>query len=289
MAATGASADLHTHTIYSDGLLTPAELVQQAAAQGLATLAITDHDNTRGYREALSEAVSAGIRLIPAVEFATRWNGYGWPEWGNVVDLLGYFIDPDVPVFQQLETAALDEYFSQLEEACEEARRIGYPITFAEAKAVLPTYPSVFTMLDALIDKGAVNEAERKRVMADLVGCWQRVCHIEFAIGDVIEAIHQAGGVAVLAHPTVVLRPDGGLLRADDLAPLVEMGLDGIEVYHYRLPDEETRQYFADLARIYDLAISGGSDYHARPESPARLGKEPVTDEIVSALEARCR
>jgi len=262
--------------------------VQQAVVLGLTTLAITDHDNTRGYRAALPEAASAGIRLIPAVEFATRWDGYGWLDWGNVVDLLGYFVDPDVPAFQQLEAAALREYFSQLEETCEEATRIGYPVTFSEAEAILPTYPSVFTMLEALIDKGAVDEADSDQVLGHLVGCWQRVCHIEFAIGDVIETIHQAGGVAVLAHPSVVFRPDGGSLQIEDLAPLVEMGLDGIEVYHYRLPDAETRQHFTRVAHAYDLAISGGSDYHARPESPARLGREPITNEMVAALEARC-
>lgn len=289
MSGANGSADLHTHTLYSDGLLTSAELVQQAAALRLTTLAITDHDNTRGYRAARPEAASIGMRLIPGVEFATRWDGYGWPEWGNVVDLLGYFFDPDEPEFRQLETAALGEYFTQLGEACEEARRLGYPITFAEAEAVLPTYPSVFTMLEALIDKGAVEEADSDRALGDLVSCWQRVCHIEFAIGDVIEIIHRAGGVAVLAHPSVVFRPDGGLLQAEDLASLVEMGLDGIEIYHYRLADEATRQHFARLAHRFDLAIGGGSDYHARPESPARLGSEPITDQMVAALEARRR
>jgi predicted metal-dependent phosphoesterase TrpH len=134
-----------------------------------------------------------------------------------------------------------------------------------------------------------VEQGDSDRVLGDLAGCWQRVCHIEFAIGDVIETIHRAGGVAVLAHPSVVFRPDGDFVQAEDLASLIEMGLDGIEVYHYRLTDEATRQHFAGLARRFDLAISGGSDYHARPESPAWLGSEPITDQMVAALEARRR
>jgi hypothetical protein len=92
----------------------------------------------------------------------------------------------------------------------------------------------------------------------------------------------------VLAHPSVVLRPDGNRIAASDLAQLVEMGLDGIEIYHYRLADEVTRQYFINLAHTFDLALSGGSDEHGRPSGFTRLGQQPVSETMVAALRARC-
>jgi hypothetical protein len=276
---------MHTH--FSDGLASPEALVRHAASIGLRTIAITDHDNTRGSREARPVAAELGLTLIPAVEFATGWEGYGWPEWGSVVDLLGYFIDPDHPAFRALEEAALAEYFSQLEDARLLAVKMGYPVTMEEAIAISPHYPSVYSMAEALVAKGAVTDEDA--ALDDLLKCWRDVCVLKFSIYDVIETIHAAGGAAVLAHPSIVLRPDGDLIRAEDVARLVEAGLDGIEVYHYRLPEEATRQHFLDLARAFDLAVTGGSDEHGRPAgSFTRMGSQPITEEMVAELKSRC-
>jgi predicted metal-dependent phosphoesterase TrpH len=283
-----ALCDLHTHTYYSDGLPSPQALVRKAASLGLNTLAITDHDNTRGSREAMPLAKELGIRLIPGIEFGTRWDGYGWPEWGSVVDLLGYFVDWQVPEFKALEEAMLAEYLVQVGQMCEEVSRIGYPVTMEEATAAHPHYPSVFSILSALKGNGLVADGEDQPVLDRIVGCWQRVSEYKFPIDRVIATIHAAGGVAVLAHPAVVFRPSGSWITSGDLARLVEMGLDGIEIYHYRRPDEATRAYFLSLARTFDLAISGGSDEHGRPSGFTRLGQQPVTEAMVAALQARC-
>jgi predicted metal-dependent phosphoesterase TrpH len=279
--------DLHTHTYYSDGLLSPESLVRAAAAQGIGVLAITDHENVRGSREAEPVARKLGVELIPAVELASGWAGYGWPEWGMAVDVLGYFINPDEPAYRALERAMYDAYCAQLAEALEEVTRLGYAVSLDEATRANPTYPSIFSALEALKQKGMVHD--ETAAFDVLASAWREVCYPDFDIARVIEGIHIAGGVAVLAHPAVVFRPDGGMLQAEDVALLVEMGLDGIEVYHYRLPDAATRQHFSDLARRFDLVVSGGSDEHARPNGISRLGTEPVTRAMVDALRARCR
>jgi hypothetical protein len=279
--------DLHMHTHYSDGVTSPEELVRHAASIGLKAIAITDHDNTRGSREAQPLARELGLTLIPAIEFGTRWPGYGWKDWAYVVDLLGYFVDWDIPAFRALEEAMLAEYLVQFAQTCEVAQRRGYPVTLGEAAAVNPRYPSVYTLVDVLREKGLADDGET--ALYHMVECWNEVCEFKFTIDRVIETIHAAGGVAVLAHPSVVLRPDGEWIREEDLARLVDMGLDGIEVYHYRLPDERTRQHFLALARHFDLAVTGGSDEHGRQGGFTRMGQQPITGEMVAALQARCR
>lgn len=279
--------DLHMHTSYSDGLPSPEQLVRQAARIGLTTIAITDHDNTRGNRQAQSVATELGVRLIPGVEFNTRWDGYRWEGWGPVVDLLGYFIDWDHPDFKSLERAMMSDYLSQVAQAVEWLKRRGYPLTWEDVEAIHPAYPSVYDMVEVLKTKDVPED--ESALFAKAVESWNAVCAYHFDISRVMGVIHAAGGVAVLAHPAVVVTPRGGWIADRDLAQLVEMGLDGIEIFHYRLPDGATRDHFMNLARRFDLAITGGSDEHGRPEGFHRLGRQPVTEAMVSRLQARRR
>lgn len=285
-----APCDLHMHTYYSDGVTSPEALVCYAAQIGLETIAITDHDNTRGSREVMPLAGALGLTLIPAIEFNTGWAGYGWPEWGGVVDLLGYFVDWDFPEFKMLEEQMLAEYFTQLRQTCEIAQKRGYPVSFEEIAAVQPRYPSVYEMVSVLQQKGFFPQSrDEESMLRQIVDCWNAVCNLKFSISSVMDVIHRAGGVAVLAHPTAIFRPGGGWITRSDLAQLVEMGLDGIEIYHYRLPDEATRQYFRDVARPFDLAITGGSDEHGKSDGFHRLGRQPVSHKMVADLAARRR
>jgi predicted metal-dependent phosphoesterase TrpH len=105
------------------------------------------------------------------------------------------------------------------------------------------------------------------------------------AIEDAIHAVHAAGGEAVLAHP-VRVRLHDGLLAAEDIEPLVEAGLDGIEVSHHTA-DAEAREHFRRVARRLDLLETGGSDEHGRGGAFTRMGTQPVTREMVDALRER--
>jgi len=281
------NCDLHMHTHYSDGVLPPEVLVRQAARIGLTTMAITDHDNTRGSREAQALAADLGVRLIPGAEFNTRWDGYGSAEWGPVVDLLGYFVDWDHPEFKALEQALMGDYLSQVAEAVEWLKNKGYPLTWEEVAANNPAYPSVYDMVAVLKTKGLPED--ETALLAKSVEGWKAVCAFHFHISRVMDVVHAAGGVTVLAHPTLVVTPACGWVTARDLAQLVEMGLDGIEIFHPRVPAGVTRDYFMDLARRFELPISGGSDEHGRPAGFTRLGQQPITEHMVSGLQARCR
>lgn len=279
-----ARCDLHTHTWYSDGRAAPAELVARAVELGLAAIAITDHDNTRGVREALPLAARHGLELVPAIELTCRWEGCTDPQGGPDIDLLGYFVDLDDPAFQAFERVALEDMHARITDCCAALSAAGYPLDIADVLVENPRYAGLSALIKTLFRKGYA--AYWKAATALLNPFYQQVRPCCFSIDQVIAAINAAGGVAVLAHPVLATRA-GEWLQAPDIATLVEMGLGGIEVYHPRL-DDVARAYFLDLAQRAGLAVSGGSDEHGWPQGLPRLGSEPVTPELLAQLRARC-
>jgi 3',5'-nucleoside bisphosphate phosphatase len=275
--------DLHCHTYYSDGRFSPAEVIEYAAQNGIAQIAITDHDNTGGYREALPLANVAGIDLIPGIEFTTRWDGAGLPPEDVNVDLLGYWFNPDDIAFRAFMQASLADVHERIDWACQYLTDHGCPIRMEEVFAENPRYGGMVQMIYALIHKGiaanwpvAVNQY--------IEPAWELTRLPRFSIQETIATIHAAGGVAVLAHPAVV-RPQGQQMTSRYLKALVEAGLDGIEIYHRRL-NEAAQAHFLGLAREFDLAISGGSDMHGWNKGLEDLGSQPVSGEMVERLKA---
>jgi predicted metal-dependent phosphoesterase TrpH len=271
--------DLHVHTFYSDGQASPDKVLQHAADIGLTTVAIADHDNARGAREALPIAARLGIELIPAIELTCHWE----PGLGDDIDVLGYFVNLDAPELQSMEKAALADIYARVADCCARLTADGYPITLDDVFAENPHYAGALQLTFALRRKGYADGWHSS--FALFMPFWRQVRLSRFSIDETIAAIHAVGGAAVLAHPVTVKCHDGWL-QARHVAALVEMGLDGLEVYQHRL-DAEARAHFAALARQFDLLITGGSDEHGwHPDFP-RMGSEPVTPEIVRALRAR--
>ena len=278
--------DLHTHTYYSDGRASPAELAERAAALGIKVLAIADHDSARGAREALPIAEQLGIRLIPAMECTCRWDACRLSPEESDIDVLGYFVDLESSAFHQVERVALDDFYRRMEVWCRLLSAAGYPLTFQDVLAQNPRYAGTLQLIQAVVAKGYCNDnasADRlvRSVMKDVPVCGR-------TIEQAIVQIHAAGGVAILAHPSLrYIRWEGnGLLDAVGLEMLIEMGLDGIEVFHGAL-DEPTRAHFLALVERFGLVVTGGSDEHAWPSGFPRLGREPATLEMVEALVER--
>ncbi len=274
--------DLHMHTYYSDGRASPEEVVQHAAQIGMKTIAITDHDNVRGSREARPIATELGIELIPGIEFTTVWDGCGA---ALNVDLLGYFVDVDDPDFQQVTQRALDDIRNRIRLCCISLTQAGYPLSIDELYAFNSRYIGGTHLIFALIEK---------RLVLDwydgLHLFWQHWEHIRNStspIGEIIQAIKTAGGVAVLAHPSVV-DCGNGLLTKEQLGQLVDQGLDGVEVYHHRL-DQAAQMHFLKLAKPFKLVVTGGSDEHGWQDGFPRMGSQPVTAKMVEALRKRRR
>lgn len=280
-----APIDLHLHTYYSDGRFAPHELVEAAARAGMRAIAITDHDNLRGSREAAPLALAAGIELVPAIEITTSWPGASLPPEDASVDLLGYFVDRDDPVFDAYTTALLNDLHDRIAWSCARMTENGYPLAMENVFAQNPRYGGTMQMVQAIQRKGyALRWADALRLM-DTV--WLKARETPFTITAAIEQVHLAGGVAVLAHPSIV-RPRRERLTAEGLRPLVEAGLDGIEIYHRRL-DEDARRHFLGLAEQFGLLVTGGSDLHGWVNGLDELGAQPVTPAMLEDLRRKSR
>jgi 3',5'-nucleoside bisphosphate phosphatase len=279
-----APCDLHMHTYYSDGRASPAEMVGQAAKVGLRLMAITDHDNTRGAREAAPLAARAGIELVPAIEFTCRWEGEGAPA-GNIdIDLLGYFMDWDALTFQIREHAALDDIQARVSALCAAITAEGRPLALTELLADNPRYAGFVQLIHVALRKKIAPNWDAAVALIDRL--WPAVRRSAFTVQDMIAAIHAAGGAAVLAHPAVITDNGRGWIGAGHVAQLAAAGLDGLEICHHRL-DQAARKHFGALAKEFGLLASGGSDEHGWYKPYQRFGQEPVTLEMVEALRAR--
>ena len=279
------------HTNYSDGKFTPSELLLKAAAAGLKTIAITDHDNAGGARLAAPLAAEMGIELVPGIEVTTAWPSLKLPPGETDVDLLGYFVDFKSPAFLELEQDRTADIRQRVAECCELIQAAGYPLSLVDVQAVNANFPSLTAAILALQGKGyAADWNAARRIIMD---AWQKVRPPSADIGSVIERIHAAGGAAVLAHPAVIACPvelagagQDGLIGEPQVAELAGLGLDGLEVYHHR-NDAAARSRLLALAGRFNLAVSGGSDEHGWWTS--RLATQPVTQEMLDALRTRAR
>jgi predicted metal-dependent phosphoesterase TrpH len=256
--------DLHTHSTASDGTDTPAELVQAAAAAGLDVIAITDHDTTAGWQEALA-ARPPEVTVVPGVEFSCVHQ----PPDGRRVSLhlLGYFFDPD-------NTGLQAEWARLRYGRRERGRRMvenlaadGYPITWEQVRRMVPSgaigRPHIGR---ALVDAGVFADVDT--AFRELLSSRQKY-YVRKADTDVFEAlrlIRAAGGLPVFAHPRATRR--GPTVDDAVVADMATAGLVGLEVDH---PDQspDDRAHAARLARELNLLPTGSSDYHGRNKTTA--------------------
>jgi 3',5'-nucleoside bisphosphate phosphatase len=286
---TPATLDLHTHTLRSDGLLTPAELASAAAAAGVRLLAITDHDTLAGVRELRRDrTVPAGLEVLPGIEINTVVDGRDHAE--GEVHVLGLGVDPDDDALEAALARQRDARRIRFERMVERLRELGMPID-----AALETMPATTEedalgrprLARALIKTGyaeSIDDAFRRHLSR---GRPAYVPRQGLGPADAIRAIRAAGGLASLAH----FGEAGEHLSF--VRELIELGLDGLEVY-YRAYDQEA---VADLHRIATdlrLVMTGGTDYHGDretyDEAHAELWVPPdVVDAARVALDERER
>ena len=242
--------DLHLHTTASDGLLSPRLLVQRAAAAGLTTIAVTDHDTVGGLREAADAGSELGVRVVTGIEITAVENE-------RDLHVLGYFLDPDSVVLTEFLRTQRSDRIRRVREMAARLAALGYPIDAEPLVAAAAGggrsigRPAV---ADALVAAG--HSVNRDDAFARLLGhgCPAFIPRIGVAGAAVLETIHAAGGVASLAHP--------GIATADGLIDaLAAAGLDAIEVWHSDHSPEQQTHYGA-LADRLGIAKSGGSDYH---------------------------
>ena len=265
--------DLHLHSTCSDGTFTPEVVAKKAHEAGLKAISLTDHDSIDGVHEAAKEASRLGLEVIPGAELSAQTDG-------KDVHILGYFLNCDHPALIECLQAYRDERKRRAEKMVKKLHRMGLRVPFEQvlAKAGKGAIgrPHV---ADVMVEEGFVfsaNEAFHK-----YLGYSKPAYESKYSLPprEAIGVIHDAGGLACLAHP--------GLYDRDDLIPgLVEDGLDGIEVCHTK-HDRAAVEKYTEIAKKYDLAPTGGSDCHGDGRGDAIIGTVDVPAEDVEELKSR--
>lgn len=269
--------DLHTHSTASDGTQSPADLVRTAAAAGLGTVALTDHDTVSGWASAAGAAEQCGIALVRGIELSTEHEG-------RSVHLLGYLPDPTHPGLVAELERTVHSRDSRLETMVTRLRaEAGLDITMAQVNAQVPpgATPGRPHIADALVAAGVVPHRDEAFTR------WLRndspyyVHHYAPNVLDAVHLLRDAGAVPVVAHVFADRgdAPDPALVEL-----LAENGLGGIEVEH-RDHDERARTLARELARDLDLIVTGSSDYHGTGKQN-QLGENTTTPEMLERIEA---
>src|SRR5581483_9193917 len=254
--------DLHTHSTFSDRTYTPADLVMYAKKKGLRAVALTDHDTVEGLGEAMAAGKECGVEVIPGVELSAAFQE-------GAMHLLGLFVDRDAPSFLKKLSVLQASRRERNPKIVEKLRKLGFDITEDEVAAVAGGEAGRPHFARVLMEKGEVGTITEafERYLGE--GRPAFVERFQFSPEEGISLIHEAGGVAVLAHPRTLR------LSPDQLAPLlkgwIRAGLDGIEVYYSTHTPEETVRY-ERLAAEWNLAATGGSDFHGENKPGIDLG-----------------
>jgi 3',5'-nucleoside bisphosphate phosphatase len=252
-----AFVDLHAHSTASDGARRPADVIREAKRVGLAAVALTDHDTLDGIPEALATGAEVGVRVVPGVELSAV-------EGESETHILGLHLS-DTREMEHRLVELREMRRSRAERIVIRLNELGVRIEFA---AVLEQAAG-----------GAIGRPHVARAMiaegwaVDFRDAFERylgngrpayVSNDLLAIGDAIQLIHRAGGLAILAHPA-----QAG--TRERIAAFAQQGIDGVEVRHPSHSTEDTNRLLA-LVEHFSLVPSGGSDWHGGSDGTRTLG-----------------
>jgi predicted metal-dependent phosphoesterase TrpH len=274
--------DLHTHSLVSDGTDTPAELVAAAAAGGLDVVALTDHDTTAGWADAVA-ALPPGLTLVRGAELScTSPDGRGGT---CTVHMLAYLFDPGSPAIVAEQRRLRGQRRERLRRMAVLMREDGLPVDPEDVLARLPAgssagRPHLAMALQRAGLVSSVNEAFARYLDNNSRYYLPKK---DTPVFDAIRMIADAGGVTVLAHAFAHTR--GRTVTSDVIVELAEAGLTGLEVDH---PDHDRRdrETLRALAGELGLPVTGSSDYHGRNKTTS-IGAETTAPDMFDALVAK--
>ncbi len=267
-------ADLHLHSNHSDGTEAPAEVVRQAHAHGLRTIALTDHDRTTGWMEAGDAAAALGMTFLPGMELSAKH------EWRSV-HVLGYLFDPEDAALGA-ETARIRG--DRIGRAERIVRSIGrdYDLSWDDvlAQTTLDATVGRPHIADALVARGIVRD--RTEAFDGILHPREGYYEPHYAPDPLtaVRLITEAGGVAVIAHPVTAGRDR--MMPVPFLEQLIEAGLGGFEIDH-RENTAQGKRLLRQIAAAHDLIVTGSSDYHGTGK-PNRPGENTTDEEMVQRL-----
>lgn len=245
--------DLHVHSTRSDGTFTPTELVDYALEKGLSAFALTDHDTTEGLQEAMEYAKGKPIEIVPGIEFSTEFES-------KDIHIVGLFINYELKEFKEKVQSFIDSRDLRNQKMCQNLCDIGFSISYEELCKAYPN--STITRSHYaryLLDHGYVKSMAEafERYIGDHAPCF--VPREKVTPEQAIKLILSCDGIPILAHPTLYHFSNQHLERL--VSRLKKAGLIGIEGIYSTYTKREERQ-IQELAKKYNLLISGGSDFH---------------------------
>lgn len=266
-------ADLHCHTTCSDGSMTPKEVLRLAKDVGLKGISITDHDSIEAYTEAVPKAQLLGLEIIPGVEFSSH---YGETS----VHILGYAFSLDSPaihVFCDKHTQRRTHRNKAILEKLAQHRML----INEEDLVINPNEPTHTIgrphIAQALVRKGycrTIRDAFNEYI-GEGKPCFESGAR--FSVEETLQVIHDAGGLAVIAHPHL-------MDDAKEVETILDFPFDGVEVFYARFTERDTKKWL-EIAEKRNLLITGGSDFHGSIKPNIALGSSWAPESTFRVLQ----
>jgi predicted metal-dependent phosphoesterase TrpH len=269
--------DLHSHTLASDGEHSPEDLVARAAAAGVTTLAVTDHDTVASIAAATAAAKPLGLRLVPGIELSAFLGKHE-------VHLLGHFVDPTEARLSGYSTQLRGEREKRMVKMVAKMVVLGFPVTLEEVHAVSgDAHLARPHLARVMLNRHWVKDLKEAfdRFLGE--GCPGHVDRFRLESHEAIALVKGAGGCATLAHPGV------SKVERYELEALAQQGLAGLEINHSDHNPSQREKYLA-IAKALQLVPTAGSDYHGPTVTPGRhLGAVTMTAADFAELEHRAQ
>jgi len=242
--------DLHIHTHASDGQLSPSSVVNAAVKGKLDVIAVTDHDTVNGLHEALAAARGQPVTVIPGIELSTHHDGHE-------IHVLGYFIDPDSPALRAQQALAGERRAGRMQEMVKRLQELGVAVQYDDVLRIAG--PEASSLGRPHLAR-ALQQAGHTRSVGEAFDLYLKDGGTAFVpsvfpgVREAIDAIREAGGVSVWAHPALEVFDR-------EVRTFAGWGLNGIECFRPNTPPVES-MLFEKAARDMGLFRTGGSDWH---------------------------
>lgn len=267
--------DFHMHSTFSDGVETPEQLLQHAIEADLKMIALTDHDEIAGIDVMLQN--NSSIQIITGCEFSGHYKG-------KDIHILGYGFNHRDEGLRKFIEFFKEKRESRIKKIISRCIAHGYDISFPELQKLYPNTKSYGRphVARLLIDHGYAKDVQDvfDGILNSKSPCY--IPKVKLEVPEILDIIHNANGLAVLAHPKLV--------RNDEyVAELLNYSFDGVEVYHSKHDYDDEVKYLT-MAKERNLFVTGGSDYHGIPNRyPYHLGEYVVDSNLINQFIERIR
>jgi predicted metal-dependent phosphoesterase TrpH len=267
-------ADLHIHSIYSDGILTPEEIFQKAATKGIKCVSFTDHDTVDGCVVGHTVESKYNVELVDGIEMSCY-------EDGREYHILGYYIDIDNKILKNYLEEFRRARLIRAEKIIKKLRSLNVPLTFEEILEQAGEAPVARPHIAmVMLEKGYASSFKEAFLSYLGEGRPAYESKMQFPVLQAIKLIKECNGISILAHPS-------RSVSQETMYKFIELGIDGVEVVH-PMHDKEMQKYYHDIAAQYWLIETGGSDFHGtRDFDEPNFGKFTVPCSVVDSLRTR--